>query len=101
MSSTKSKSFLGLSPVELGIVAVLLLIGTCLVCYIATRFYSRGSSANTLSAERTRQVSAIDVVTDEGYTVTSAVCEVISNDTYVPSENIDGGLIVFHAFRIT
>lgn len=58
-------------------------------------------TAQVLSAEDVFEVSAIDVVKDKGYTVTSAVCEVVSPELYQPSVNVDGGQIVFHAFRIT
>ena len=50
------------------------------------------------------QVSAVDLVISEGYTVTSAVCEVVSSERFRPTINgvtVDVGPIVFHAFRIT
>lgn len=62
---------------------------------------SGNRTAQVLSAEDVFKVSAIDVVKDEGYTVTSAVCEIVSPELYQPSVNVDGGQIVFHAFRIT
>lgn len=62
---------------------------------------SSNDTAHVLSEEEVFEVSAIDVVKDEGYTVTSAVCEVVSSELYQPSVNVDGGQIVFHAFRIT
>ena len=58
------------------------------------------TSAKVLSAEDTFEVSAIDVVKDEGYTVTSAVCEVVSSERF-SVQGYDFGKIVFHAFRIT
>lgn len=61
---------------------------------------SSGIATKTLSAAETFEVSAVDVVKDEGYRVTSAVCEVVSPERNVIS-GIDLGKIVFHAFRIT
>jgi hypothetical protein len=61
---------------------------------------SNGATTKVLSAEDTFEVSAIDIVKDEGYKVTSAVCEVISPERDV-LYGIDLGNIVFHAFRIT
>lgn len=62
------------------------------------------TTAQVLSAQDVFEVSAVDVVEIEGYTVTSAVCEVVSPERYQPIINnikIDAGQIVFHAFRIT
>jgi len=61
---------------------------------------SSGTTAKVLSAEDSFEVSAIDVVAQEGYTVTSAVCEVVSSERYTV-QGYDFGKIVFHAFRIT
>lgn len=82
-----------------------LLIG-CLVC-VATFNLGRkilttdDKARYTLSAEDASKVSAVYVATDEGYTVTSAVCEVVSSERFLPWVNLDGGQIVFYAFRIT
>lgn len=88
----------------------LILIGalaSIIICICGFFFVSQflnslnGTKARVLSAEDVFEVSAIDVVKDEGYTVTSAVCEMVSSELYQPSVNVDGGQIVFHAFRIT
>lgn len=62
---------------------------------------SNRNKAKVLSAEDVFEVSAIDVAKDDGYTVTSAVCEVVSSERFQPAVGVDGGQIVFHAFRIT
>lgn len=68
---------------------------------VATKTLSAsGVTTKILSAAETFEVSAVDVVKDEGYTVTSAICEVVSPERNVIS-GIDLGKIVFHAFRIT
>lgn len=105
MKSTTS-FFSNLSNLEKILVAVLGLLLGCLLCAISlTRvrnFLSNlGQSAKTLSAAETFEVSAVGVVKDDGYTVTSAICEVVSSEHFQPSVNVDGGQIVFHAFRIT
>lgn len=85
-------------------VGVLTSIALCVYGFIAVGILfnsSRGLTAKTLSAAETFEVSAIDVAKDDGYTVTSAVCEVVSSEHYAPSVNVDGGQIVFHAFRVT
>jgi len=92
------------SRVPLILIGVLALIALCVCGFFAIGLIfnsSNGTTAKVLSAEDVFEVSAIDVVKDEGYTVTSAVCEVVSSERFLPSVNIDGGQIVFHAFRIT
>jgi hypothetical protein len=119
MKKPKSKRFLGLTCSQIGILAglgvvAIITIG-CLVFLLL--FNNRPASAPSatasplppgdsttakiLSAQDVFEVSAIDVVKDEGYTVTSGVCEVVSSERYLPSVNVDGGQIVFHAFKIT
>ena len=86
----------------MGIIALLglavFLFGVCGI-FIIFMLNPSGPSAQVLSAEDTFEVSAIDVVKDEGYTVTSAVCEVVSSERYTV-QGYDFGKIVFHAFRI-
>lgn len=97
--STNKKSN-RLSLIVLGILAS---IAICVCGFFAVGILfnsSSGITAKTLSAAETFEVSAIDVVKDEGYTVTSAVCEVVSPERDVIS-GVDLGKIVFHAFRIT
>jgi hypothetical protein len=97
--STNKKSN-RLSLIVLGILASIT-ICVCGFFAIGILFNSpSGTTAKTLSAAETFEVSAIDVVKDEGYTVTSAVCEVVSPEHDVIS-GVDLGKIVFHAFRIT
>lgn len=98
MSQPKSKEIWGMSYSEIGIIIVLLCIGCVLAAIILNTL--NGRKTNTLSAEDTFEVSAIDVVKGEGYTVTSAVCEVVSPERYT-IQGYDFGKIVFHAFRIT
>jgi hypothetical protein len=96
--STKS------NRVPLIIVGVLASIAVCVCGFFAIGLLfnsSNQTTAKVLSAQDVFEVSAIDVVKDEGYTVMSAVCEVVSSERYLPSVNVDGGQIVFHAFRIT
>jgi hypothetical protein len=62
---------------------------------------SKEATARVLSAEDVLAVSAIDAAKQEGYTLASAVCETVSSERYLPTVEIDGGQIVFHAFRIT
>lgn len=97
-SEPKPKEILGMSYLEIAIIIVLLCVGCVLVTIVLNAL--NGKTANTLSAEDVFQVSAIDVVKDEGYSVTSAVCEIVSSERNVIS-GIDLGKIVFHAFRIT
>jgi hypothetical protein len=94
------------SQAPLILVGVLASLALCVCGFFAIGLLlnssnSRNGAAQILSAEDVFEVSAIDVVRDEGYTVTSAVCEVVSSELYQPSVNVDGGQIVFHAFRIT
>lgn len=58
------------------------------------------SSARVLSAQEVFEVSAIDAVKMDGYTVTSSVCEVVSLPTPQKFEQA-GWLLVFHAFRLS
>jgi hypothetical protein len=98
--STNTKS----NRVPLIIIGVLASISLCVCGFFALGLLfnsSNRTTAKVLSAQDVFEVSAIDVVKDEGYTVTSAVCEVISSERFLPSVNVDGGQIVFHAFRIT
>ena len=94
------------SRAPLILVGVLALITLCICGFFGVgQFFNLlnggNGTARVLSAEDVFEVSAIDVVKDEGYTVTGAVCEVVSSELYQPSVNVDGGQIVFHAFRIT
>ena len=64
--------------------------------------------ANILSAKDVVFVTAVDVAHKKGYTLTSAVCEVVSPERFRPTFNVNGTpttidveAIVFHAFRIT
>jgi len=98
MSTPKSNRILGMTPLELGLGGCLGILVCILLGYGALILFSR--NLPVLSAEDTFEVSAIDVVKDEGYTVTSAVCEVVSSERDV-LYGIDLGPIVFHAFRIT
>lgn len=59
------------------------------------------TSARVLSAKDVFEVSAVDAVEMDGYTVTSAVCEIVAPMSYLPSSSIFGGQLVFHAFRLT
>jgi len=97
--STNKKSN-RLSLIVFGILASIA-ICVCGFFAVGTLFNSSsGITAKTLSAAETFEVSAIDVVKGEGYTVTSAVCEVVSPERYTV-QGYDFGKIVFHAFRIT
>jgi|GEM_PF-1352323 len=58
-------------------------------------------SAQVLSARDVFVVSAVHAVESDGYTITSAVCEFVSPMSYLPSNIIFGGQLVFHAFRLT
>lgn len=95
----KSKS----SASNLILFGILAVIAICIVGFLVFRLLinSSNSEAKVLSAADTPKVSAIGVVQDAGYTVVSAVCEVVSSERYEPSVNVDGGQIVFHAFRVT
>lgn len=59
-----------------------------------------GMTVQVLAAQDVFEVSAIDLVVGEGYTVTSAVCEVVSSESY-SVQGYDFWKIIFHAFRIT
>jgi len=87
-----------------GIIAVIGLgVALCSICGVFVILFlnpSNGATAKVLSAADTFEVSAIDVVKDGGYTVTSTVCEVVSPERNV-LYGIDLGKIVFHAFRIS
>ncbi|PWB72293.1 MAG: hypothetical protein C3F07_12295 [Anaerolineales bacterium] len=101
----KTTSFLGnLSNLEKVLFVILGLLVGCLVCVVSfklsSKFLFNDDSIHTLSAEEIFEVSAIDVVETEGYTVTSAVCEVLSSERYT-IQGVDYGKIVFHAFRIS
>jgi len=88
------------SLILVGVIAsIALIICGCLIIGLLFNSSNR-NKAKVLSAEEVFEVSAIDVVKDEGYTVTSAVCEVVSPERDVIS-GVDLGKIVFHAFRIT
>jgi hypothetical protein len=98
--STNKKSN-RLSLIVLGILASIA-ICVCGFFAIGILFNSpSGTTAKTLSAAETFEVSAIDVVKNKGYTITSAVCEVVSSERFLPLVEATGGKIVFHAFRIT
>jgi hypothetical protein len=58
-------------------------------------------AAQILSAKDVFEVDAVNAAEMDGYTVTSAVCEVISPMHYLPSSSIFGGQLVFHAFRLS
>jgi hypothetical protein len=65
-------------------------------------------AAQVLSAQDVFNVSAVEVVETKGYTLTSAVCEVVSPEHFNPIINSNGTpisidlfQIIFHAFRIT
>lgn len=103
---TTNSFFSNLSNVEKILIAIIgLLIGglVCVVSFkISSNFLSQDDETRyTLSAEEASKVSAVYVATDEGYTVTSAVCEVVSSERFLPWVNLDGGQIVFYAFRVT
>jgi hypothetical protein len=118
MKKPKSKRFLGFTCSQIGILAGLGVVAISIIGCLAflLLFNSRpASTPNTtasplppsnsttgkiLSAADTFEVSSINVVEDEGYTVTSAVCEVVSPERFTV-EGYDFGKIVFHAFRIT
>jgi hypothetical protein len=102
-TSSEPKRFLGLSSLELALLVVLICLIIALLGFLAVRFFSSiasGGALPTLSAEDVFEVSAVGLAKDEGYTVTSAVCEVVSSEREVVS-GVDLGHIVFHAFRIT
>ena len=97
----------------------LILIGVfAAICFCIGGFFFVGQFFNTpnsttpnariLSAAEVYQASAVQYVKTQGYTVTSAVCEVVSPEHFNPTFNINGTStnidlfqIVFHAFRIT
>lgn len=101
MSKPKSKRIFGMAYLQVGILAALAVTLFCIIGAFAVGLFLNSlnkTTARVLSAEDTFEVSAIDVVKDEGYSVASAVCEVVSTERYLPSAG--GGQIVFHAFRI-
>lgn len=61
---------------------------------------SQETNAKVLSAKDVYEVSAVDIAKTKGYAITSAVCEVISPQTYEPFASINQEIIVFHSFRI-
>jgi hypothetical protein len=95
-----------ISRTSLIIIGVIGLITLC-VCgfFTVVQFNSLSggeqTTARVLSAEDVFEVSAVDVVKSEGYTITSAVCEVVSPERFQPLVSSGRGQIVFHAFRIT
>lgn len=60
-----------------------------------------GVSAEQLSGREMLEVSAVEAVETDGFTVESAVCEVVSPENYRPDDNVFGGKLVFHAFRVS
>lgn len=58
------------------------------------------TAARVLSAKDVVEVNAVHAVEADGYTVTSAVCEFVSPMSYLPSNSVFGGQLVFHAFRL-
>ena len=60
-----------------------------------------GSGARVLDARESFEVSAVQAVEADGFTVASAVCEVVSSENYRPDDGVFGGKLVFHAFRIS
>jgi hypothetical protein len=119
MHRSKSKRFLGFTYSQIGILAVLGIVAVCVIGFGAflLLFNNRPAStpratasqlptskivtAKILSAKDVFEISAVNVVEDEGYSITSGVCEVVSPERYLPSVNVDGEQIVFHAFKIT
>jgi len=93
--------------VPLILTGVIALITLCIcMFFIIGQFFNTSSSgtkiaARVLNAQDTFEVSAVDAVSIYGFTVTSAVCEVVSPMSYLPSHPSFGGQLVFHAFRVT
>lgn len=124
MKRSKSKRFLGLTCSQIGILAGLGVMAISLIGCLAflLLFNSRPASAPTatttplppsisttvsnsttakiLSAADIFEVSSINIVKDEGYAITSSVCEVVSSERFTV-QGYDFGKIVFHAFRIS
>lgn len=73
--------------------------GTCVLISCGSAETNTTPSTRELSGMEVFDVSAVDAVTANGYALTSGVCEVESPERYRPSDNIFGGLLVFHAFR--
>ena len=86
------------------VIGVLMLIFICICGFFTFAQFlnptKETSALPVLSAEDVFEVSAVDVVKDKGYTITSAVCEVVSSERFPLGEN-KWWKIVFHAFRIT
>jgi len=93
--------------VPLILTGVIALIALCIcVFFIIGQFFDTSTSgteiaAQVLSAQDTFEVGAVDSVNMYGFTVTSAVCEVVSPMSYLPSQPPFWGQLVFHAFRVT
>lgn len=90
-------------PVVLGAIAGAgICVCSCLFLVsrvVSTSDGSVGTQARVLPAAEVFQVSAVDAVQNDGYVVTSSVCEVIALPT--PQEFQDvGWRLAFHAFRI-
>ena len=122
MSHQTPKRILGMTYLQIGILAglgifLLAVVGCFAVMFLfsnqpaspATSKPTSTSSVDTISvptalynlpAKDVYEVSAVNLVKDSGYTVTSAVCEVVSSERY-SVQGYDFGKIVFHAFRIT
>ena len=54
-----------------------------------------------LSPEEAGVVTAVEAVTDDGFTISSAVCEAVHPRPYRRADSVFGGKQVFHAFRLT
>jgi hypothetical protein len=87
------------SLIVLGVLASIAICGFFAVGILFNS--SSGITAKTLSAAETFEVSAVDVVKNKGYTITSAICEVVSSERFLPLVGVTEAKIVFHAFRIT
>lgn len=115
MSHQKAKRILGMTYLQIGILAGLgVLLFVVVGCFGIMLLYSnlpaspqiatKPTANQNLPAKDVFEVSAVYAVKDAGYTVTSAVCEVVSSERFQPIINgvkVDAGKIVFHAFRIT
>jgi hypothetical protein len=53
-----------------------------------------------LSGQDIFRIDAVNAARDDGYTITSNVCELISPLKYLPFNTIFGGQLVFHSFRL-
>lgn len=122
MSRQKSKRILGMTYLQIGILAglgvfIVAIIGCFAIMLLFSNQPASLTTSNPISTSSTRttstptalynlpakdvyEVSAVELVKDSGYTVTSAVCEVVSSERYTV-QGYDFGKIVFHAFRIT